>query len=348
MRKNLLSLMMTLLAGMAPAWGAQATYVVPFQAAVAVKAGQPPLDANPYSVRVQLCPDAFGGTVVYSDTLPVFIRHGVLSVELGSGAVTLDPNLFKNNPDLWLQVEVDFNRDTTFGADEKFDQRIHLGAAPYAMAARVALQADSATNATNAVTAQTATNATNATIAQTAINATNAVTAQTANSLKLTASLLDTGGNLVSQLSDSGGFYSLKNWGQGAPVRGAFHRDNAPIAWGYISETGSLIAGFGIKSVSYNSSDASYTIELFNNVATTTYSGSDEPQYSVALCPVEFKSSTGNYYFRPEVMVYEPTDKTHIRVACMNLAQGEVLSDYSLYFPPTQTKFSITVFGRPN
>jgi hypothetical protein len=345
MRKNLLSLMMmTLMTGMVPAWGAQATYVVPFQAAVAVKAGQPPLDANPYSVRLQLYPDAFSGGAVYSDTLPVFIRHGVLSVELGSGAVALDPNLFKNNPDLWLQVEVDFNRDTTFAADEKFDQRIHLGAAPYAMAARVALQADSATNATNAVTAQTATNATNATTAQTAINATNAVTAQTANSLKLTASLLDTGGNLVSQLSDSGGFYSLKNWGQGAPVRGAFHRDNAPIAWGYIGADGSLLAGFGIKSSSYSSSTKSYEIELYNDVATP----GSQPAYSVSACSVEFKSSDTTYPWRPEVIVYEPRAANKIGLVVFALDAAEVQTDYSVYFPRETSAFSVTVFGRPN
>src|SRR5688572_26815541 len=92
--------------------------VIPFQGAVAVKPGEPPLDENPYGAKFQIYNVATGGTLLFEDIQQITIRQGVFSVELGGGSSTLDSNIFRTNQDLWLQIAIDFNRSGTYAGAE--------------------------------------------------------------------------------------------------------------------------------------------------------------------------------------------------------------------------------------
>lgn len=135
----ILSLILTLALGMPSAIRAEVSqYIVPFQGAVAVKAGQSPLDASPYLARFTLYPAATGDSAVWQESKSITIHEGVYRVELGHD-VLIQSDLFTIYEDLWLEIEINLTRHAGgFNAGDRFAPRQHLASAPYAFQADAA------------------------------------------------------------------------------------------------------------------------------------------------------------------------------------------------------------------
>ncbi len=307
-----------------PAAAAPSRAIIPFQGAVAVKPGQPPLDGNPYGARFEIFTGGAGGARVFEDIQPVTIRDGVFSVELGGGATPLNPALARNNPDLWLQITIDTNGSGTYDPAETMQPRIHLGAAPFALHAASALNADNAQTAQNAVTAQTATNA------QTAQTAVSAQTAAVADRIPVPNILDDDAGNPVLGLSDEGAFVPLLDAGENFdPLRGGLYRDNVCIAWAWIASDGGIIASYGLRDSDWRSSLELYELRLFNDVV----GGDDFFGYSIVASSVDFAQ-------RPEIAVVEPVDGEYFNVTILAFEDDRMRR--------VQSAFMVQVFGRLN
>lgn len=308
--------------------GATSRFVVPFQGAVAVKPGQPPIDANAYGARFQIYTAASGGTLLFQDIQNIRIRQGVFSVELGGGSTPLNPAIARNNSDLWLQIAIDLNRDGFFSGAETFLPRIHLGSSPVALFSSFSGRADSAAKADVATTADRVTNLT------TVPNATNAVTADRAKTLILPSVLKNSSGATVAQITSSGVYLPSTNLGTTAvPQRGGVYRDNQAIAWGTISASGALLVGFGIRSVTLNI-DNTYDIVLDNDVVIANSTAA----YAVCLTAID---AIGN----PRVLTYNPLATNRIRVAISAIEQLSAPFGF-VSFPHVLAPFSIIVFGR--
>ena len=259
-----------------PRAAAQATTraIVPFQGSIVVKPGQPPLDADPYPIRFRIYPTAAAGEVKHSEVQNRPIRNGVFAADLGGGGTALDPNLPFFNSDLWLELAVDTNRNTTFETGEIMAPRIHIGSS---FSSLYSVNATTANSANSALAAAT---------------------------LTLPATLRDGSNNAVSELNTDGSFVGRKDLGHStAPRRGGTYRDNACIAWGSISSDGAILSGFGIKTASYDSDDRKYTIELFNDVNLRN----NNEELSIVVTSLDFDQ-------RPELAIYELIDETSFAV----------------------------------
>ena len=227
--------------------------VIPFQGAVVVKPGMPPLDGAPYRA-VRDFPVGHRRAKVFEDIQSVSIVNGAFAVEIGGGTTPLPSAVFAQNADLWLQVTLDLNRSSTFDQDEIIQPRTHLAAVPVAMYAERAGQAETANVA-----------------GETSL-------------IRVPATLRDAGGNLAATVGANGAYIPAINLPSNAdPARGGVYRNNVCIAWGIIDSDGNLVQGFGIRRASFDNADFTYGIELFNDVATA----SNTPLYSVQVTSLD-------------------------------------------------------------
>ncbi len=281
-RALLAVLMLALAAAMAPAAPSRA--IIPFQGAVAVKPGMAPLDAQPYGARFEVFTAATGGERVFEDIQPVTIRNGVFAAELGSGVTPLDPAIARLHPDLWLQITLDLNRSGTYTAEEIIQPRVHLGAAPYALHAATADDANVAN------------------------------WAHQSGSVLVPSILLDDQGQDRLGLSDEGAFVPLLDAGQTIdPLRGGLYRDNGCIAWGVVDSEARLISGFGVAGVRWRSDLEVVEITLFNDVEEIN----EWPEYSVVASSIDFAQ-------RPEFALFEPIDASRFGITIFDLGSGRV------------------------
>jgi hypothetical protein len=292
-----------------PSIAADSRGVIPFQGAVAVQPGQTPLDADPYPARFEIHTLPTTGTKVFEDIQSVTIRNGAFSVELGGGATPLNPSVIADNPDLWLEVAFDLDRGGVFDAAERILPRTHLGAAPLAIYAQQAGQAQTAS-----VAAETST-------------------------IRVPAALRDASNATVGEIGGNGAYVPFLNLPtNAAPANGGAYRNNACVAWGLIGSDGSLIEGFGIQSVSFSEADFAYTVRLFNNVAVRQ----ETSAFSVQVTSFDDQQ-------RPEEAIYEPlTLSNTIGVSIFGLDGAVAFEDGSVAIPLVRSAFSITVFGLPN
>jgi hypothetical protein len=276
--------------------------VIPFQGAVAVKPGMTPLDDQPYGGKFQIYTQASGGALLFEDIQDLTIVNGTFAVELGGGATPLGPDLPRQNADLWLQITLDLDRSGTYDGAETMTPRLHLGSA------------------------------------LTALHSQRAETAAAAETLTLPATLRDGNGLPAIGLQADGALMSEKNLGDTAPPRrGALYRDSACLAWGLIDgNNATLIAGFGINTVAFDGNTYEYRIDLRND---TEMAGA-EPEYTVAVAPVDFQQ-------RAEFAIYNPISATRIGVTIFGLDIASANNDGSLNIPRVKSNFSIMVFGRP-
>jgi hypothetical protein len=96
-----------------------------------------PLASGMYNMQFGLYTVASGGTAEWTEAHDganaVTVTAGMYRAELG-GITVFPATLFSANPDLWLEVAVDMNGDTTF--EETFLPRSKLTSAPYAHEAK--------------------------------------------------------------------------------------------------------------------------------------------------------------------------------------------------------------------
>ena len=209
-------------------WAAVSRAIIPFQGAVAVKPGQPPLDGDPYGAKFEIYTAAEGGDLVFEDIQQITIRNGAFSVELGGGSTPLSADLARDHEDLWLQITLDLGRNGTYDGDELIQPRIHLGAAPVALYSTLAGRADT---------------------------------------LRLPSELKDAEDQTVAEINAMGAYIpKVDNGNDRDPERGAVYRDNTCIAWGVIESDGELIDGFGIEETDFDNDDFFYEIKLYNDV----------------------------------------------------------------------------------
>lgn len=176
--------------------------VITFQGQVRGVDGKPPADGS-YTMMFSFYNVASGGdasnmlwTSTYADVDMIAVKNGLINVHLGS-LQPFPPNLFSDNPNLWLEIQIDMDNNG-FGAGETYSPRMPLTVTAFAFHADTATTATFALNAgaanfaaeaTHASSADTALNADNATNAANAINAvntanaTNAINAENADTL---------------------------------------------------------------------------------------------------------------------------------------------------------------------
>lgn len=230
---------------------ANSNAIIPFQGAVAVKPGQPPLDSNPLGAKFQIFNAATDGALLFEDIQQIQITNGTFSVELGGGATPLDPNLAQMHPDLWLQITIDVNRNSVYEPAETMTPRIHLGAAPFALHSQSAGRAEVASRA---------------------------------ESFQAPVDIFNRDNSKVAEIDNEGVYVPSRNLGTGRdPVRGGLYRDNSCIAWALIGRDGEILSGFGIRDVFFDSDFDDYTIELWNDVEFEN----GTPAYSVVVTSLD-------------------------------------------------------------
>jgi membrane protein YqaA with SNARE-associated domain len=129
--------------------------IITYQGMVVLPNGQVPPDGK-YDMKFSLWNIASGGSEganekweeTHSVDNGVNLVKGRFSVQLG-GITPFPADLFIKNPNIWLQVQVDLNKNG-FEDSEIFLPRVPFTSAPYAFQADNAATADNATNATHA------------------------------------------------------------------------------------------------------------------------------------------------------------------------------------------------------
>ncbi len=117
-------------------------WTITYQGTVTEFGGSPPSDGT-YAMRFTLFDDESASSQKWQETHSggdaVQVTNGCYSVELGSIS-SFPANFFQDNPNLWLEVEIDLDGDG-FETSEKYSPRVPLTAAPYAFQADAAQSA---------------------------------------------------------------------------------------------------------------------------------------------------------------------------------------------------------------
>ena len=108
--------------------------LISFQAKLVNSDGTNVADGT-YDFKFSIYDAASGGTLLWEESHSVSVTAGVVSLDLGS-STSLPTDLF-NNDDLYLQIEMDTDGNTSNGYEEDFG-RMPLTAVPYAFHAKVA------------------------------------------------------------------------------------------------------------------------------------------------------------------------------------------------------------------
>lgn len=128
---------------------------ITYQGTAVLPSGKAPADGN-YDMKLSLWDLESGGSDAVnkkweetcSSASAIAISSGAFSVLLGKNTY-FPSDFFKDNPNLWLQVQVDLNKNG-FEAGEVFTPRTSFTAAPYAYHSETSARAETANSATTA------------------------------------------------------------------------------------------------------------------------------------------------------------------------------------------------------
>ena len=107
--------------------------ILTYQGSLLRPGGAAPVSDGTYDMRFSIYDVTSGGATLWTETdTAVQVTGGLFNTVLGDGTV-FSSMFFSSNYDLWLEVEIDVDRNTTFDADELFSPRQRLTASPWAM-----------------------------------------------------------------------------------------------------------------------------------------------------------------------------------------------------------------------
>ncbi len=324
-----------------------------------------------HQVTLTIYDAASGGTALFTETHNnvEFSDAGIFSVVIGGATPGGIPLTVGFNQARWLGVAISgFN-----GGNEIPRLRFH--GSPYSVVSGAAQFADSSRAASRAVQADRSSIADQASVADSsraafqaeqANRAAQAEIATVAKSLEVPAILshdgdepvltlvgnADKGTGLVvdgkvqvnGEINSSGVCGTTEHFvaggssgNAGTPTAGGYYRDNAPIAWGQVLPDGSLLADFGIKSVTHEPNNPGlFVVELENSLAVDALS---RPELSVVVTPrapvgVSAQPVFAVWDYALDKATNQPLDNS-FEVYVRNMEIGQ------------DVPFSVVVFGRP-
>jgi hypothetical protein len=315
MRSLLLTALLLVVTGLTAA--AQVPRIISFQGRARDAQGNYPDGSR--SVTIRVLDAETGGDVLFTETQTVSFQKGAFAVLIGLSQPSGIPTEVTFDRPLWLDVAVQ-----NFNGGAPLSPRMRIVSAPSAL---------------------------------------NAETAEVARGIEPGASVAGSTTSGMIELSNAGGpglvsqgsryatielgidstsahFVSGDTVGSAAaPDPGAIYRDNAPMAWALVAADGTILADFGVASVTH-SGTGTYEVVLDNAaVMVANPKGSSVP----ALAPMIQPSLLGDlgaplsaqWLFRSGAADQD----RHVSVRTFAAPNGTPIA--------TDAAFSIIVFGRP-